>query len=113
MPDKKTYMFVFNGTPAKTNLDCADIAGAKTHVWVTADDVNAARIAALGNVSGRLWDVQEIEYEFEIPPERIPLLGEDESRLYREALKNGIASDYIGWPKEPRADGAPAMIRKL
>ena len=39
--------------------------------------------------------------DFVIQPERIPLLREDEAKLYAWALRLGISQDYIAWPQNP------------
>ncbi|WP_238650026.1 hypothetical protein [Paenibacillus piscarius] len=107
------YMFVINAIPAPSNKDCEDIAGARVHIWVISEDKESAKIRALDYITKYLWEVKNVEYEFEIQQELIQKLGEDELRLYQKALLYGIAADFLAHPRIPGNPDDPAVKRRL
>ncbi|QQE75188.1 hypothetical protein [Brevibacillus composti] len=107
------YLFVINIVPMPDNKDCEDIAGAKAHVWVIAEDKESAKLRAINYIEKSLWKVINFEYELEIHQEQIPSLHEDEVRLYERALQHGIAADYIAYPKKPGKPDDPVIKRQL
>lgn len=107
------YLFVINVIPMPENKDCADIASAIAHVWVISEDRESAKNRALDYVTSYLWEVIDLEREFEIQPQQIPVLHEDEALLYKKALQFGIAADYIAHPKIPGKIDNPVIKKRL
>lgn len=109
----KPYLFVIDIVPSPENKDCQDIAGAKAHIWTISDDKEKAKLRAVDYITKSHWQVVGFEYEFEIHQEQIAKLHEDEVRLYKTALRHGIAADYIAYPKVPGHPDDPPIIRQL
>lgn len=98
------FMFVINGIPLPENHNYSIVGGAKIHIWVIDENMDSAKNKAISMVEKHLWSVQNIEYAFEIYPKQLHNLHEAEVVLYHRALRDGIAADFLAYPK---VDGAP------
>ena len=106
----KPYMFVVDSIPLPENRNYNAIGGAKVHIWVIDEEQDRAELRAIDYIRSLLWDPLTIEYAFEISPEQIPLMHEDEAALYATALKTGIAADFLGWLKDAAPSDYPTML---
>ncbi len=52
----------------------------------------------------------EVQHAFQILPEQIPELHEDEARLYQTALQYGVAAVFVGWLKDEGEPDWPAIL---
>lgn len=100
----KPFMFVIDGVPLPENPNYTTVGGAKIHIWVMDEDVSSAQMRAITLIKQTLWKVQDIAHAFEIQPEVLPNLETAEALLYRKALQNGIAAEFLAFP---RVDGSP------
>lgn len=107
------YFFAFEVEPLPENQDCQDVAGAMAHIWVMGPDMDWARTRALLHVAHWKWKVLRTEVELAIQPEQIPGFHDAEIELYHKALRDGVASDFIGWPQNPGTPDDPPIMRKL
>ena len=98
------FMFVIDGVPLPENHNYSTIGGAKIHIWVMDKEIESAKDKAISYVSQYIWHAQGIEYAFEILPEQIRELDISEATLYQKELRNGIAADFLAYPK---VDGNP------
>ncbi|MGO4540349.1 hypothetical protein [Paenibacillus sp. 2TAB19] len=109
----KPFLFVLNVVPSQFNKQCEDIAGAKAHIWIISDDKDKAKARAESYVIGALWNVINFEHELEIFPEHLQKLHEAEAHLYKMALQQGIAADFLAYPKVPGNPTDSVKIRRL
>lgn len=98
------FMFVINGTPLPENHNYSTIGGAKIHIWVMDNNADSAQEKAVSLVKQYLWKIQSVEHVLRISQEQLQHLHEAEALLYQKALRNGIAADFLAYPK---VDGDP------
>lgn len=98
------FMLVINGTPLPENHNYNTVGGAKIHIWVMDNDADSAQEKAESYVKQYLWKIQSVEHVLQISPEQLQHLHEAEALLYQKALRNGIAADFLAYP---RVDGNP------
>lgn len=98
------FMLVINGTPLPENHNYNTVGGAKIHIWVMDNDADSAQEKAESYVKQYLWKIQSVEHVLQISPEQLHHLHEAEALLYQKALRNGIAADFLAYP---RVDGNP------
>lgn len=101
----RPYWFVVDVTPSEANPNYEDVGGAKAHVFVMDSAYLKAKKRALHYISEELWNVGEVEYEFEPTQEQLLQLDTPTEALYRKALHNGIAVAFYGWK---RVSGDPS-----
>lgn len=106
----RPFMFVIRSTPLPENRNYGKIAGAFVHVWVISTDLSSAQEIAYTFIRHYLWTPEEIEHAFEIEPEQISSLHKDEIALYRQALKFGVAADFVGWLADEGKSGDPVLL---
>lgn len=104
------YMFVIRSSPTVMSQNYGKIGGAFVHIWVMDGEQDVALMRAFAYIRKHLWEPQEVEHAFQILPEQIAQLGEDELRLYHTALSHGIAADFLGWLKDEGESGGPAIL---
>lgn len=104
------YMFVIESEPASDNRYFGKIGWARFHIWVISSSEDAAIIRAFGYIQRQHWTPIKIEHAFEIDPEHLPDLHEDEAALYAKARVYGIAADIIAVPLEDGNPDDPAML---
>lgn len=104
------FMFVIDGHPLPENHNYDTIGGAKIHIWVMDNNIVSARNKAISLVTQYLWCVQKIEHEFEISQEQLSNLHKAEALLYQKALHNGIAADFLAYPKNDGNPNDPIVI---
>lgn len=98
------FMLVINGLPLPENHNYSTVGGAKIHIWVMDNDADSAQEKAISLVKQYLWEIQSVEYVLQISQEQLQHLHEAEALLYQKALRNGIAADFLAYPK---VDGNP------
>lgn len=103
-------MFVIKAEPAPENRYHGRIAQGRFHIWVISGSSELALDRAKAYIKKQLWTPGEVEYAFEILPEQLPSLHEDEVALYQKALVYGIAADIIASPIEEGSSDDPMMV---
>ena len=103
-------MLVIKCTPSPDNRYYQRIAQGRFHIWAIANSIGPALLRASDYIKDQHWIPGELEHAFEIPPEQLPALHEDEAALYQKALVYGIAADIIASPAEDGSPGDPAML---
>jgi len=103
-------MFVIKSIPTVMNQNYGKIGGAFVHVWVMDGEQDAALLRAKAYIRSCLWEPEAVEYAFQILPEQIPELHEDEAKLYRRALEQGLAADFLGWLTDEGESGSPVLL---
>ncbi len=98
------FMLVINGTPLPENHNYNTVGGAKIHIWVMDNDADSAQEKAESFVKQYLWKIQSVEHVLQISPEQLQHLHKAEALLYQKALRNGIAAEFLAYPK---VDGDP------
>lgn len=98
------FMLVINGTPLPENHNYNTVVGAKIHIWVMDNDADSAQEKAESYVKQYLGKVQSVEHVLQISSEQLQHLHEAEALLYQKARRNGIAADFLAYPK---VDGNP------
>lgn len=98
------FMLVINGTPLPENHNYNTVGGAKIHIWVMDNDADSAQEKAESYVEQYLWKIQSVEHVLQIASEQLQHLHEAEALLYQKARRNGIAADFLAYPK---VDGNP------
>ncbi len=98
------YSFVIRGKPTPDSSEYDNVSHGNIHIWVMAPDMETAEQIARQYITRYNWTPESIEYAFAIRQEQIPKLHESEARLYRQALEQGVAADFVGVKKgEPIA----------
>ena len=100
------YMFVIKSVPMPQNRNYNTAGGAFVHIWV----MESALLRAYAYIRKYLWEPQEVQHAFQILPEQIPELHEDEARLYQTALQYGVAAVFVGWLKDEGEPDWPAIL---
>lgn len=98
------YMLVIDGVPLSENHNYDTVGGAKIHIWVMDEDADSAQEKAISLVNQYLWEVKGVECVLQISQEQLQHLHKAEALLYQKALQNGIAADFLAYP---RVDGTP------
>lgn len=104
------FMFVIDGTPLPQNHNYSKVAGAKIHIWVMDDNMDSARSKAISLINNSLWEIQGIEYAFEMLQEQISELDKLEVQLYQKALRLGIAALFVAYLETDGHPGDPVII---
>lgn len=107
------YCFSIPCEPTSASPQAADIKAAIAHVWVVDETIGAAEIKARSHLLDYAWIPTSIEYALEPTPEQIAQLDEEEQALHRRALREGIASLFLAWPKIEGRDDDPIEIRSM
>ena len=93
------YMFVIDAKPSPCREDYRELSDAICHIWVVANDEEIARQKAETYITSYGWIPLAYEYAFEIQSEHPPELHEDEERLFHQALRFGVAADFLSSSK--------------
>lgn len=104
------FMLVINGTPLPENHNYNTVGGAKIHIWVMDNDADSAQEKAESFVKQYLWKIQSVEHVLQISQGQLPYLHEAEALLYQKALRDGIAADFLAYPKVDSDPDDPILI---
>lgn len=97
---KQLFFFAFEAVPTHASPQAGDLAGADIHVWVQDRNIDSAESMARQCIMDFAWIVQNISVAKHCPLERILQLDEEEQALVLRAIKEGIAADFLAWPKD-------------
>jgi hypothetical protein len=98
--DTQLFFFSFDAVPTSASSQATDLAGAEIHVWVTDKSMDSAESMARQCIMDFAWIVQGVSVAKHCPLERILQLDEEEQVLVLRAIKEGIAADFLAWPKD-------------
>lgn len=97
---KQLFFFSFEAVPTHASPQASDLAGADIHVWVQDRNIDSAETTARQCIMDFAWIVQSVSVAKQCPLERILQLDEEEQVLVLRAIKEGIAADFLAWPKD-------------
>ena len=94
------FFFAFEAVPTAASPQACDLAGADIHVWVHDKSMDSAESMARQCIMDFAWIVQNVSAAKHCPLEHILKLEENEQVLVLRAIKDGIAADFLAWPKD-------------
>lgn len=98
--DNQLFFFAFEAVPTAASPQAGDLAGADIHVWVHDKSMDSAETTARQCIMDFAWIVQSVSAARHCPLEHILQLEENEQLLVLRAIKDGIAADFLAWPKD-------------
>jgi len=107
------FFFSISVTPTAATLQASDIKGGVAHVWVMASSYREAESKALAHLMDYAWIAGTVEFSQQPPADTIARLGGEEKALLEKALRQGIASELLVWPKDKRPPDTPIEVRSM
>lgn len=104
------FMLVINGIPLPENHNYNTVERAKIHIWVMDNDADSAQEKAVSLVKQYLWEIKGVEHVLQISQEQLKHLHKAEDLLYQKALRDGIAADFLAYPKVDGNPNDPILI---
>jgi hypothetical protein len=107
------YCFSIPCEPTSASPQAADVRAAIAEVWVVDKSISAAEIKARSHLLDYAWIPTSVQHALEPTPEQIARLDESSQALRRKALRQGVASLFVAWPKIEGREDDPIEVRSF
>jgi len=107
------YFFIFDAVPTSASPRAQDVGGGEITVFVDAPDGENAEVIARSHVLDYGWRIRQVLQARGPVPAQIPGLAPDAAALLRKAEREGVASLFVAWKKEPGDPDGPVEIRSI
>ena len=109
----QTYFFIFEVEPTSASPRAQDIKASLANIFVMAPSHAEAEARARAHLMEYAWVVKSLDTAVEPSLERIAQCDASVIALHQKALREGLASEFVAWPKVEGKDDDPIEIRLL